>query len=104
MLDGYADKLRSFSTGELIDELDYCGYDGYYSDMRKYIIDEIERRLYEYRPAIAPVDDGGDTFVCGNQGLDCGTVGKRNILTGEIEHWSDYCAGCGCKVLWEAVE
>lgn len=104
MRDELEKELRSDSTDRLIERLNYCGYDPYYNVLRDPLIKEIRRRLDEWRPAIAPVDDGEGVFVCGNQGLDCGTVGKRNILTGEIERWSDYCAGCGCKVLWEAVE
>ena len=104
MPDGFEEELRSADTDRLIEKLDYCGYDPYYDCLRHPVIKEIRRRLNEWRPAIAPVDDGAGVFVCGNQEFDCGTVGKRNILTGEIERWSDYCAGCGCRVLWEAVE
>lgn len=104
MHDSYKDKLRLLSTGQLLDELDYCGWDMYYNGMRKQVVDEIERRLNEWRPAIAPVEDGGGVFICGNQGFDCGSVGKRNIITNKIEQWFYYCPVCGCKILWEDVD
>ena len=50
---------------------------------------------------IEPVDDGHGSLICGNQGYECGVVGRRNLETGEIEKYCNYCAMCGAKVKWE---
>ena len=50
---------------------------------------------------IEPVDDGQGSLICGNQGYECGVVGRRNIETEKIERYCNYCAMCGAKVKWE---
>ena len=39
--------MNELTTDELLDDLDYCGYDPYYDDFRKDIVTEIRRRLEE---------------------------------------------------------
>ena len=39
--------MNELTTDELLDDLDYCGYDPYYDDFRKDIVAEIRRRLEE---------------------------------------------------------
>lgn len=90
-----ADKkdLMEYSTDELIEALNYCGYDPYYLDYRYEIIVEIKKRLNNRNPkAQTPIKPVRDTFLnwrCGN----C----RREIdrYAGEI-----YCPGCGRKVEW----
>ena len=71
--------------------------------LKKY--DELQekyKKLLENKDeGIEPVDDGQGSLICGNQGYECGVVGRRNIETGKIERYCNYCAMCGAKVKWE---
>ena len=44
--------MNELTTDELLDKLDYCGYDPYYDDFRKDIIAEIRRRLEEQQTIV----------------------------------------------------
>lgn len=41
------EELKTATNDELIDELDYCGYDSYYGDYRDDIVAEIKKRMRE---------------------------------------------------------
>lgn len=41
------EELKTKTTDELIDELNYCGYDPYYKEYRADIVAEIMKRLQE---------------------------------------------------------
>ena len=41
------EELKTATNDELIDELNYCGYDSYYGDYRDDIVAEIKKRMQE---------------------------------------------------------
>lgn len=41
------EELKVATNDELIDELDYCGYDSYYRDYRDDVVVEIKKRMKE---------------------------------------------------------
>ena len=41
------EEFKTATNDELIDELDYCGYDSYYGDYRDDIVAEIKKRMQE---------------------------------------------------------
>ena len=45
-------EMKEMSTDELLDDLDYCGYDPYYDNFRKDIVAEIRRRLEEQQKIV----------------------------------------------------
>jgi len=95
--------MKNKSVDELLKSLDYCGYDPYYDGLRIPVVKEIERRLRAYRPPMAPVEDEGGSFICGNQTYGCGCVGFRDGSTGNIEIIDYFCSFCGTEVDWNAV-
>jgi hypothetical protein len=56
--------------------------------------------LKEQEP-IEPVDDGHGSLICGNQGYECGCVGRYDITTKVVEKYCNFCPECGRKVKWE---
>lgn len=40
-------KIKTISNKELLNALENCGYDSYYSDIYNAVLDELERRLNE---------------------------------------------------------
>lgn len=41
------EELKTATNDELIDELNYCGYDSYYRDYRDDVVAEIKKRMQE---------------------------------------------------------
>lgn len=56
--------------------------------------------LKEQEP-IEPVDDGHGSLICGNQGYECGCVGRYDLTTKVVEKYCNFCPECGRKVKWE---
>ena len=55
--------------------------------------------LLEQEP-VEPVYDGYGSYICGNQGYDCGCVGRYNPRTKTIEKYCNFCPSCGRAVKW----
>jgi hypothetical protein len=55
--------------------------------------------LKEQEP-IEPVDDGHGSLICGNQGYECGCVGRYDLTTKVVEKYCNFCPECGRKVKW----
>ena len=68
-------------------------------EQARYCIQRAIELLKEQEEGLPPIDDGEKWFVCGNQGLGCGVVGRKT--SHGIERFSNYCAMCGMKVKWE---
>lgn len=56
--------------------------------------------LKEQEP-IEPVDDGHGSLICGNQGYECGCVGRYDLTTKVVEKYCNFCPECGRRVKWE---
>lgn len=56
--------------------------------------------LKEQEP-IEPVDDGHGSLICGNQGYECGCVGRYDLTTKVVEKYCNFCPECGKKVKWD---
>ena len=56
--------------------------------------------LTEQEP-IEPVDDGHGSLICGNQGYECGCVGRYDLTTKVVEKYCNFCPECGREVKWE---
>ena len=82
--------VSKLTADELIEELDYCGYDPYYDLTRKPIVDEIHRRLKEQEP-VKPVQH----LVYTTKGWFCGACDRR------LNRLGKYCSFCGRPVKWE---
>jgi len=65
--------------------------------------EEIEwlRGILKEQEPIEPVDDGHGSLICGNQGYECGCVGRYNLTTKVVEKYCNFCPECGRKVKWE---
>jgi hypothetical protein len=46
--------------------------------------------LTEQEP-IEPVDDGHGSLICGNQGYECGCVGRYDLTTKVVEKYCNFC-------------
>ena len=44
----WLEEIKTMSNEELIEELEYCGHDGYYNSTYYPIIEELKRRLNIY--------------------------------------------------------
>ena len=58
--------------------------------------------LTEQEP-IEPVDDGHGSLICGNQGYECGCVGRYDLTTKVVEKYCNFCPECGRKVKWDEI-
>ena len=54
--DEWIKTIPNLTNEDLIDELDYCGYDSYYSKIREPIVAEIVKRLNATDELIAKID------------------------------------------------
>ena len=76
---------------------------GNYQDFVDLTVDggeEILALLKEQEP-IEPVDDGHGSLICGNQGYECGCVGRYDLTTKVVEKYCNFCPECGRQVKWE---
>ena len=88
--------ISKLTADELIEELDYCGYDPYYDSLRKPIVDEIRRRLKEQEAKpVVDIIDSVDGIEVGNcPSCDRLIVNKKSDPT-------QYCKFCGQAVKWK---
>lgn len=66
--DEWIKNIPNLTNEDLIDELDYCGYDNYYSKIREPIVAEIVKRLNATDELIAKIDK---MKCCGNCKYRC---------------------------------
>lgn len=59
--------------------------------------------LLKEREPIEPVDDGHGSLICGNQGYECGCVGRYDLTTKVVEKYCNFCPECGRKVKWDEI-
>lgn len=59
--------------------------------------------LLEEQEPIEPVDDGHGSLICGNQGYECGCVGRYDLTTKVVEKYCNFCPECGRKVKWDEI-
>lgn len=64
-------------------------------------VQEIAKNALELMEPIEPVDDGHGSLICGNQGYECGCVGRYDLTTKVVEKYCNFCPECGREVKWE---
>ena len=62
--DEWIKTIPNLTNEDLIDELDYCGYDSYYSKIREPIVAEIVKRLNATDELIAKIQKMKNCFNC----------------------------------------
>ncbi len=67
-----------------------------YQELNEYLQDKVKEQ-----EAVEPVDDGHGSLICGNQGYECGCVGRYDLATKEVEKYCNFCPECGRKVKWK---
>lgn len=82
--------ISKSTNDELIERLDYCGYDPYYNDLRQAVIAEIKLRMGEYdkQTPVPVVKSENDGLIYGR----CPRCGK-------IMDNQRYCGNCGQAVI-----
>ena len=63
------------------------------------LLEEQLKELARMEP-IEPVDDGHGSLICGNQGYECGCVGRYDLTTKVVEKYCNFCPECGREVKW----
>ena len=87
--DEWIKSIPNLTNEDLIDELDYCGYDSYYSRIREPIVAEIVKRLNATDELMAK----NDKMKC------CGNCNKNEKMLN-----SDTCIDCKNYSSWELKE
>jgi hypothetical protein len=101
MMEDMRDELMKDSVSQLMERLDYCGYDSYYRDYREQIVKEIRRRLKEPEAVKPYLDyDGKDVWRCGG----CGAAifhPERTQADDDAKNYARFCRKCGKRVDWK---
>lgn len=72
----------------------------YHSDSEVQEIAKSALALIEEQEPIEPIDDGHGSLICGNQGYECGCVGRYDLTTKVVEKYCNFCPECGREVKW----